>query len=50
MDLAEHLDWSVAACRSALRQVRPGVFIFELSAKTGLGMDAWLDYLVKLTE
>jgi hydrogenase nickel incorporation protein HypB len=50
MDLVPHLDWNAAACRAALRQVRPGVFIFELSAKTGLGMEAWLDYLVKLTE
>ncbi len=50
MDLVPHLDWNAAACRAYLRQVRPGVFIFELSAKTGLGMEAWLDYLVKLTE
>jgi hydrogenase nickel incorporation protein HypB len=50
MDLVPHLDWSVAACRAALRQVRPGVFIFELSAKSGQGMEAWLDYLVKLAE
>jgi len=50
MDLAPHLDWDVAACRASLRQVRPGVFIFELSAKTGMGMDAWLDYLVKLAQ
>jgi hydrogenase nickel incorporation protein HypB len=50
MDLVPHLDWDVAACRSNLRQVRPGVFIFELSAKTGIGMDAWLDYLIKLVE
>jgi hydrogenase nickel incorporation protein HypB len=50
MDLAPHLDWDVAACRSCLRQVRPGVFIFELSAKTGFGMEAWLDYLTKLVE
>jgi len=48
MDLVPHLDWNVSACRAALRQVRPGVFIFELSAKTGLGMEAWLDYLAKL--
>jgi hydrogenase nickel incorporation protein HypB len=48
MDLVPHLDWDAAACRAALRQVRPGVYIFELSAKTGLGMEAWLDYLVKL--
>jgi hydrogenase nickel incorporation protein HypB len=50
MDLVPHLDWNAAACRAALRQVRPGVFIFELSAKTGLGMEAWLDYLIKLAE
>ena len=50
MDLVPHLDWNAAACRAALRQVRPGVFIFELSAKTGLGMEAWLDYLVKLAQ
>ena len=50
LDLVPHLDWNAAACRAALRQVRPGVFIFELSAKTGLGMEAWLDYLAKLVE
>mgnify|MGYP001269037572 CR=1 FL=1 len=50
MDLVPHLEWNAAACRAALRQVRPGVFIFELSAKTGQGMDAWLDYLAKLAE
>ncbi len=49
MDLAPHLDWDAAQCRSNLRQVRPGVFIFETSAKTGAGMEAWLDYLAKLT-
>ncbi len=49
MDLVPYLDWNAASCRAALRQIRPGVFIFELSAKTGLGMEAWLDYLIKLT-
>lgn len=48
MDLVPHLDWDAAKCRDSLRQVCPGVFIFELSAKTGLGMEAWLDYLAKL--
>ncbi len=45
MDLVPHLDWDLATCRQHLRSVRPGVFIFELSAKTGDGMDAWIDYL-----
>jgi len=48
MDLVPNLDWSLPKCREYLRQIRPGVFIFELSAKTGLGMDAWIEYLEKL--
>lgn len=48
MDLAPHLDWNLAACRDYLRRIRPGVFIFELSAKTGLGMDRWIEYLENL--
>ncbi len=49
MDLAPHLDWSVQKCRDHLQRIHPGVYVFELSAQTGLGMDAWIDYLVKLT-
>jgi len=48
MDLAPHLDWSLSKCREYLRRIHPGVFIFELSAKTGQGLDAWIDYLEKL--
>jgi len=48
MDLAPHLDWSLAACREYLRKIHPGVFLFELSAKTGQGMDRWIEYLENL--
>ena len=48
MDLAPHLEWDLVACRKAIQQVHPGVFVFELSAKTGAGMDAWCDYLLRL--
>ncbi len=48
MDLVPHLEWSVAKCREYLHRIRPGVYIFELSARTGQGMDAWIDYLEKL--
>lgn len=48
MDLAPHLDWNLSRCREYLRQIHPGVFIFELSARTGQGMDAWIEYLEKL--
>ncbi len=30
-----------------INQIRPGVRIFETSAKTGTGMDVWLDYLAE---
>jgi len=50
IDLIQHLDWDLVKCRDYLRRVHPGVFIFELSAKTGQGMDAWIDYLEKLTK
>ncbi|MGQ9662166.1 MAG: hydrogenase nickel incorporation protein HypB [Kiritimatiellia bacterium] len=48
-DLLPHLDFNLARCRSFLQQIHPGVYLFELSAKTGEGMDAWVDYLLRLT-
>ena len=48
LDLAPHLDWDIAACRRSIQRVHPGVFVFELSAKTGEGMDAWCAYLERL--
>jgi hydrogenase nickel incorporation protein HypB len=29
-----------------INEIRPGIRVFETSAKTGAGMDAWLEYLV----
>lgn len=48
MDLAPHLDWDLSKCREYLRKIHPGVFIFELSARTGQGMEAWIQYLENL--
>jgi len=47
-DLVPHLDVDMKALRDNLRTVHPGVFAFELSAKTGDGIAAWLDYLRNL--
>jgi hydrogenase nickel incorporation protein HypB len=38
MDLAEAADFDVAAARRNIENVRPGMKIFEVSAKTGAGM------------
>ncbi len=44
-DLVPHLDWDMQKCRQLIRQIKPGVFIFELSAKTGNGLSEWIKYL-----
>lgn len=49
-DLIPHLDWDGKKCRDYLHQTRPGVYIFELSAKTGKGMDVWIKYLQNLVQ
>lgn len=48
LDLVPHLDWDIALCRQFIQRVHPGVFVFELSAKSGAGMDAWCGYLERL--
>lgn len=48
MDLSETLGWDGAACRKYIQHVQPGAHTFELSAKTGTGMDAWIGYLEQL--
>lgn len=50
MDLADALDWDLSACRKYIQQVQPGAHTIELSAKTGDGMDEWLNYLEKLID
>ncbi|MFZ2658586.1 MAG: hydrogenase nickel incorporation protein HypB [Victivallales bacterium] len=49
IDLLNYVDCDLKKVRKNIRQLNPGVFVFELSAKTGEGMDAWIEYLVKLT-
>ena len=30
-----------------INEIRPGIRVFETSAKTGAGMEMWLDYLAE---
>jgi hydrogenase nickel incorporation protein HypB len=48
MDLAEACDFDRAAARSNIESVRPGIRIFEVSAKRGIGMKEWVDWLMQL--
>ena len=46
IDLLPHVSFNVARCKEFARRVNPGIQILELSATTGVGMDAWLDWLL----
>jgi len=46
VDLLPHLDFDVAACIAAARQVNPGIEVLLVSATTGQGLEAWLDWLL----
>ncbi|MFN8667392.1 MAG: hydrogenase nickel incorporation protein HypB [Gemmatimonadaceae bacterium] len=45
MDLAEACDFDRAAAHAAIREVRPGMTILEVSSKRGTGMEDWMTLL-----
>jgi hydrogenase nickel incorporation protein HypB len=45
IDLARAVEFDLTAARGAIQQVRPGMRIIEVSAKTGEGMEAWTSLL-----
>jgi hydrogenase nickel incorporation protein HypB len=44
-DIAGAVEFDRGRALANLRSVAPGALVFELSAKSGAGMAAWLDYL-----
>jgi hydrogenase nickel incorporation protein HypB len=44
-DLAAAVEFDAAAAHRNIQAVRPGMQVFELSAKSGEGMGEWLNYL-----
>jgi len=44
-DLLPHLDFDVEKCKEYARRVSPGIIIFEVSARSGEGMEAWYQWL-----
>jgi hydrogenase nickel incorporation protein HypB len=45
IDLAAAVEFDRAAAHKSIQAVRPGMQVFEVSAKTGQGMDEWLYFL-----
>ncbi len=46
LDLAQAAECDRDALRANIMRVRPGMRMFEVSAKTGEGMDDWLEFLM----
>jgi hydrogenase nickel incorporation protein HypB len=47
MDIAEPCGFDRATALKNINEIRPGIRIFETSAKTGAGMTEWLAYLAQ---
>jgi len=45
IDLLPYVDYSVARAAGDCRKLNPNVEVFELSSKTGAGVDAWVSFL-----
>jgi hydrogenase nickel incorporation protein HypB len=50
LDLAEAAGASLPLLRDNLRRATPTAAVLELSARTGLGLDAWYDFLRKAVD
>ena len=49
-DLSEAVEFDLVGARESIQSVRPGMEVVELSAKTGSGLDEYLEYLLKKIE
>jgi hydrogenase nickel incorporation protein HypB len=50
IDLAVPCGFDRELALKNINEIRPGIRIFETSAKTGAGMDEWLAYLAELAQ
>jgi hydrogenase nickel incorporation protein HypB len=47
IDIAEAVGFDRETALRNIREIRPGIRVFETSAKTGAGIEGWLDYLAQ---
>ncbi len=47
IDLLPHLDYDKARALAFIHQVHPGMPVFETSARTGEGLEAWIGWLLE---
>ncbi len=49
VDLLPHVDFDAEKCKEMARKVNPDIMIFDVSSKTGEGMEAWYQWLASGT-
>jgi hydrogenase nickel incorporation protein HypB len=47
VDLLPYVDFDVARCIAYAQRVNPGIEVLLVSARSGQGLDAWLDWLLE---
>ena len=50
IDLLPYVDFDLAKARRDARALHPGIEIFEVSCKTGEGLEGWIEWLTKRME
>ena len=45
MDIMEYFDFDMALLEERVRKLNPDIRIFPISAKTGAGMDSWVNWI-----
>jgi len=45
IDVLEHFDFDLEACKERAKKLNPNIKIFEISARTGKGIDGWVDWI-----
>jgi hydrogenase nickel incorporation protein HypB len=50
IDLLPHLDFDVPRCIEYARRVNPAIEVLLVSARSGQGMDAWIDWILETAQ
>jgi hydrogenase nickel incorporation protein HypB len=50
MDLLPYVDFDIAAFRRSITGLNPNVEVFELSSKTGQGVERWCSWILEQTK
>jgi hydrogenase nickel incorporation protein HypB len=50
IDLLPHLDFDVEACIGHARAINPAIEVLQVSARSGAGMEGWIDWLINAAE